>query len=261
MKKGLVDTMLSSEKRRKVLLILNDGPKSVGELVELLGTTRNALLPQIKILIENHLIYKNENSCELTTVGKLLVEEMERFLLAISAFDKNRDFLESHKIDFIPIDLLRKLKWLGQSEIVEVPLADFFDDDKEFYEKAVKSNYWLQITSTIHPSFHNFYAEMTNHIIEVSIIISEQVFEKIRKDYYYELKDLIDLDLISFYLFPGELEFQSFTFADNCINFRLLTKEGNIDNKKMIYCSNQAEEWGKAFFDYYKQISTPIIDI
>lgn len=261
MKKPLVDILLSSEKRKNVLLLLKDGTKDMDFLLESLDTPRTSLLPQMKKLLENHLVEKSDDSYELTTIGEIIVEEMEVFLYTVKAFDDARDYLGTHNIDFIPRILLQKLPWIGTCEIEEAPIVEFYDVDKEFFNIPMKSKYWFHITSTLHPSFHNFYAKMTDYVTDVSVIITEKVFQKMKADYYYELKDLIDLDLISFYIYPDDLEFQSFILADNCINFKLLTKKGYLDNKKIIYCSPEAILWGKQFFEHYKQMSTPLLDV
>ncbi|MDW7733504.1 MAG: hypothetical protein SCH66_13885 [Methanolobus sp.] len=71
MKKQITEVLLASDKRKNVLLLLQEGPLKMETLLESLDTTRSALLPQIKILKENHLISKSQDTYELTTIGKL----------------------------------------------------------------------------------------------------------------------------------------------------------------------------------------------
>ena len=261
MKKPIVEVLLSSEKRKNVLLLLLDGPKEMETLIKSLKTTRTALLPQIKILIESHLISKYGDTYKLTTIGKLIVEEMIVFLGTINMFGENRDYLGTHFIDFIPTDLLTKLLQLSPCNIIDISIGDFFDAEKDFLEKAIISKYWFQITSTLHPMFHDFYVEMIDHGTDVSVIITQEVYEKIKHDYYDDFKELIDTKLISFYVYPKSLDFASFILADQCINFRLFTQEGEYDNKKLLICSPAALEWGKELFEHYRHQSTPIIEI
>jgi predicted transcriptional regulator len=56
MKKPLLDVIFASEKRKNVLLVLQEGPKQMETLLESLGTIRQALLPQIRILEEHYLV-------------------------------------------------------------------------------------------------------------------------------------------------------------------------------------------------------------
>jgi len=261
MKKPIVEVLLSSEKRKNMLLLLLDGPKEMETILKSLNTNRTALLPQIKILIESHLISKYADTYKLTTIGKLIVEEMIVFLRTTNMFGENRDYLGTHFIDFIPTYLIKELSKLGSCNIIDIPMGDFFDVEKDFLEKAVVSKYWLQITSSLHPMFHEFYVEMVNNGTDVSVIITQEIYEKVKHDYYDEFKELIDIKLISLYLYPKSLDFASFILADQCINFRLFTQEGQYDNKKLLICSPLAVEWGKELFEYYRRQSTPIIEI
>ena len=52
MKKALLDVLYASDKRMRVLLLLKEEPKETQELLKFLDTTRQALLPQMKILEE-----------------------------------------------------------------------------------------------------------------------------------------------------------------------------------------------------------------
>jgi predicted transcriptional regulator len=261
LKKPIVEVLLSSEKRKNVLLLLLDGPKEMETILKSLKTNRTALLPQIKILIESHLISKYGDTYKLTTIGKLIVEKTIVFLRTANMFGENSDYLGTHFIDFIPTYLLKKLPQLGSCNIIDISVGDFFDMETEFLEKAVTSKYWLQITSTLHPMFHEFYIEMINQGTDVSVIITPEIYEKVKNDYYDDFKELIDIKLISLYLYPKSLDFASFILADQCINFRLFTQEGEYDNKKLLLCSPNASEWGKELFEYYRQQSTPIIEI
>ena len=261
MKKPIVEVLLSSEKRKNMLLLLLDGPKEMETILKSLNTNRTALLPQIKILIESHLISKYEDTYKLTTIGKLIVEEMIVFLRTANMFGENCDYLGTHFIDFIPTYLIKELPQLGSCNVIDISMGDFFDVEKVFLEKAIMSKYWLQITSSLHPMFHEFYVEMVNNGTDVSVIITQEIYEKVKHDYYDEFKELIDIKLISLYVYPKSLDFASFILADQCINFRLFTQEGKYDNKKLLICSPLALEWGKEVFEYYRRQSTPIIEI
>ena len=260
MKKLIVEVLLSSEKRKNVLLLLQDGPKEMEMLLKSLKTTRTALLPQIRILKESQLISKNDDEYELTTVGKLIVKEMESFLRTANMFGGNDNYLGGHYIDFIPAKLLMKMPEIGSGIVIDIPVGDLYDSDKEFLVKALKSEHWLEITSSLQPTFHDFYSKMADNGTDISVIITPEIYDKIKQRHYDDFKELIDLELISVYLYPTNLEFASFIMSDECINFRLLTKEGVRDNKKIIICGPAVIEWGNELFEYYKQQSTLIID-
>ncbi|TGC07220.1 helix-turn-helix transcriptional regulator [Methanolobus halotolerans] len=261
MKKQITEVLLASDKRKNILLLLQEGPLKMETLFESLDTTRSALLPQIKILRENHLIFKSQDTYELTTIGKLIVEEMVSFLSTAEMFGGNCEYFGTHFIDFIPPLFLKKLSQIGVGEVMEVSAEDFYDVDKEFLGKALESHEWLEITSALHPTFHDFYMEMIDHVTEVSVIITQEVYEKAKQEYYDDFKELIDLDLISIYMYPESPGFTSFIVAGQSIKFRLLTLKGVHDNKSISFSGPGALEWGRELFEYYRRQSVPIIEV
>lgn len=106
-----------SEKRMGVLLLLKDGTKQMEYLLKCLDTTRQALLPQIKILEEHNLLSKSNDSYELTIIGKLIVDDMAPLVDTIKVLDIDIDYWGSHKIDYIPTHLLKRIKELGSFQI------------------------------------------------------------------------------------------------------------------------------------------------
>ena len=261
MKKTIVEMLLASEKRKNVLLFLQDGPKEMEALLKSLNTNRTGLLPQMKMLKEGHLIYQHKDTYELTTIGKLITAEMISFLRAIEMYGGNNDYLGIHNIDFIPAHLLKKLPEIGLCNIIESSMCDMFDPETDFIEKAIRSKYWFQVTSILYPSFHEFYMQMMDNNVDVSMVISPQVYDKFKLDHYDDFKEIIDTKLISLYLYPKNLEFVSFILADECISLKLLTQKNQYDQKKMIICNPATVEWGIELFEYYRKQSTLIIEI
>jgi predicted transcriptional regulator len=76
MRKALIDVLFASDQIKDVLLLLQEEPKETENLLESLKTTRNELLPQIKLLEKHHLISHYEDTYESTAIGKLQVDEM-----------------------------------------------------------------------------------------------------------------------------------------------------------------------------------------
>lgn len=76
----MLDVLFMSEKRKGVLLLLKDGTKETEYLLDCLDTTRQALLPQIRVLQEHCLVSHSKDAYELTAIGKLIVDEMTLLL-------------------------------------------------------------------------------------------------------------------------------------------------------------------------------------
>jgi predicted transcriptional regulator len=106
MKKPLLDVIFASEKRKNALLLLQEGPRQMKALLTSLGTTRQALLPQMRMLEDHYLISHYEDTYELTTIGKLVVDKMAPLVSTLNVLDNDLDYWGTHNIDFIPAHLL-----------------------------------------------------------------------------------------------------------------------------------------------------------
>jgi len=256
--KPLMDLIFASEKRMNLLLILYDGRKEITALTESLDTTRTALLPQMKILNEKHLIRRVDDSYELTTLGKLIVDRMLPLTEMATLLSCEWDYLGTHYLDFIPPDLLRRIDELGECYVVETTLPELFDVNEEMLQKARESKFYYEVTSSIHPHFGKIFSELTAEGVNISLIISRSLHEKLIKDNREEFQAILGNSGITLYVYPGSFEFISFTLADHTILLRLLTQEGYYDNKQIMFAKGNAHQWGEEFFEYYKARSERI---
>ncbi|WP_366931319.1 hypothetical protein [Methanolobus sp.] len=109
MKKLILDVIFKSEKRKNTLIILQEGPTEMENLLKYLETTRQALLPQTKILEDNYLVTHYNDTYELTIIGKLIVNEMIPLLDTIKLLDIDINYWGTRNLNFIPPHLLKIL--------------------------------------------------------------------------------------------------------------------------------------------------------
>jgi predicted transcriptional regulator len=259
--KPLIDIIFASEKRMDILLLLHSGQKEMTTLIESLDTTRQSLLPQLKILNEKHFIRRIDDSYELTTLGRLIVNRMLPLTNIATLLDCEWDFLGTHYLDFIPQTLIERIDELGNCYVVETTLPELFDVNEEMIKKALESKFYYEIISFIHPNFKKVFSDLTGEGVDVSIIISRDLREKLIQDKSEEFQALLGNSSIKIYLYPDNFGFVSFTLANHAILLRLLTQEGNYDNKQIIFANGNAHKWGEEFFEYYVARSERIREI
>jgi predicted transcriptional regulator len=261
MKKPLLDVIFMSEKRKNALLLLYGEAKEMEYLLQSLDTNRQALLPQIRILEEHHLVTHDKDTYELTTIGKLIVDEMIPLLNNVDILDVDIEYWGTHKLDFIPSHLLKKLDELKAYTVVEIPLHEIFEENKQFTEGARKSKAVFTVTSYAFPHFEKTLSELIANNVSISIIISKELFDKLIHEHLNEVQALIKSSNINLYMYTGSFDFLSFSINDYNMLLQLLTKEGNPDNKDVICSSENALQWGKELFEYYLKDSKPITEL
>lgn len=256
--KPLIDLIFASEKRMNALLLLNEGPQEVTTLMEALDTSRQALLPQMKILNERHLVRRTDDSYELTTLGRLVVGRMLPLINMATILNCEWDYLGTHYLDFIPEALLKRIDELGTCYVVETSLSELFNVNQEIIQKARESKFYYSVTSFMYPNFKELFMGLAADDVDIFIVLSKSLFIKLINDNYDDFQTLLAYTNIKFYLYPEDFGFVSFTLANHSILFRMLTLDGNYDAKQIMFAEGNAHKWGEVFFEQYKAKSRSI---
>jgi len=132
-RKILLDVIFASEKRRKVLSLLQDGPKRIEDILESLETTRPVLLPQIRILEEKHLITCCNGICELTPIGELITENMRTLVRITEILDANISYFNTntHIFNSLPVDLRQRIAEPGSCRVSKPDVDEMLSINKE----------------------------------------------------------------------------------------------------------------------------------
>jgi predicted transcriptional regulator len=185
-----------SEKRKQVLLLLQDGAKEMGYLLESLDTTRQALLPQMKILEEHYLIDHYKDTYELTTIGKLFVDQIAPLINAIETFDVDIDYWGTHNIDFIPPHLLKRLRKLKNCKIVNPSITELYSLHKSFHEQKNTESVYI-VTNFLYPEYRTIFNELMESNVTTNYIVSKQLLEKIKTEHHDNFSFFIKTDSLN----------------------------------------------------------------
>lgn len=261
MKKSLLDVIFASEKRKNALLLLQDEAKEMEYLLKSLDTTRQALLPQIRILEEHHLVSHDGDTYDLTTIGKLIIDKIAPLISTVNTFDVDIDYWGTHSLNFIPPHLFKRINELKACTVIEIPLHEIYEENKQFTEGAKKSKSIYTITSHAFPNFKKILTELIANDVSISIIVTKELFENLRHKHINIITESIKSPNIRLYMYPSSLDFLQISINDYNILLELLTKDGNPDNKDVICSSESALQWGKELFEHYLKDSTPITEL
>ncbi|AFV22221.1 hypothetical protein Mpsy_0008 [Methanolobus psychrophilus R15] len=261
MKKPLLHVMFASEKRKEVLLLLQNGPKDMEYLLKSLDTSRQALLPQIRILEDHYLITNERDTCILTHLGKLIVDDIALALKNIDVFSNNIEYWGSHDLHFIPPHLLKRINELESCTSVTVQISEIFDEDETFVEEAKRTKFICTVTSFMFPHFEKLFTEMTELNVNASFIVSDDLYQKLLHEKSEDLQYISQNPNIELYRYPSNFPFTSFTLTDHAVMLRTFTLEGGYDTKRIICSSEDALKWGKELYEYYLKDSILITEI
>jgi predicted transcriptional regulator len=261
MHKSLCDFIFASIKRKQVLLLLQDGAKEMEAILKSLDTTRQALLPQMKVLEEHYLVNHYDDTYELTIIGKLIVEGMAPLVNKIETFDSSIEYFGTHKLNCIPLHLLQMIDELGKCELIKPSLTNIYEYDKYFFETCKESKCVYHITTVLHPDAFEIIADSINSNINVYIIATLEIHNKILEEKKTEHEKIIQSDLVHIFVYPKKIDFQFISFSKSCMMLSLLKTDGEPDINYVMCSSETIFKWGKDLFDFYLKDSIPITEL
>ncbi len=261
MKRSLIDTMFMSEKRKNMLLLLRNGPLSMDEILDILDVSRHAMLPQVKILVENELVIKERDECRLSRIGEVVVEDMVPLLGTLTVLEESFQYWIEHDLSPIPPHLLKRIRELGYCKVVEPDLNDMFELNRELIDKSLDSDFVMGATAFLHPAFPSFVLNLVRKNIDVSIIMTEEAFEKHKVDYKEELEVFLGNNKGKLFIYPENMLFVSLFVTDSFLMMCLFDRNGKYDRKDLVFCSAEAQHWGRELFEYYLSRSRTVLEL
>jgi predicted transcriptional regulator len=260
MKKPLLEVIFASDKRMNVLLLLQDGPQATEVLLNSLNTNRPALLPQIRILEEHHLVNKADDAYELTTIGKLIVNKMTPLIGTSEVFEDDIDYWGTHRLDFIPPHLFERIGELGKCTEVKLTLTESYQLNQETVRTTFMSKAFHVITSFLHPNYPIVFPEMNREGVILYIITTKDVIDTMKTYHREVFEELLKSGSFNLFIYPKKMDLQVVAYNDYHLLLRLLTSEGNIDINHMACSNTEALEWAKELFEHYLIDAIPVTD-
>lgn len=258
MTQSLVDVIFASEKRKNTLLLLQDGPKKMEFFLTSLSTTRQSLLPQIRILEDHYLIRHFRDIYELTDIGKIIVNDMKSLVDKIGVFDTDIDYWGSHKFEFIPSHLLNRIDELEKCEIVSPPITELYSFHQSFILGDKEGSPAYIVTAFLYPNPYSVFTEMLEKNITVYYIVSQELLDKIRNKYSKEFAELIKDNSFKMYVYNKKMNFLFFTFNEAHLLISMLQQNGEFDSKFVLGTNTKALDWAKDLFECYLKDSTQV---
>ncbi|MDY9926589.1 winged helix-turn-helix domain-containing protein [Methanosarcina sp.] len=257
-KSTLIDLLLRSDKRRKILLFLKDGSKNIEEIMELLDSSCTAVLPQIKKLTEKGLIEQENKNYKLSTIGLIITEKMAPLIGAFEVFEDNLDYWAQKDLTGIPSFLRLKLGKLSQYKVIEPQLNRMFEPSEEFVNNLKQSTEIMYFSSFFQPSCSGFDPNFLKKKTDSTFIFTKDLFERVFSPHLEETEDLLLPKNSNLYIYDDTSSVVSLTVTERFMGLLLLNKKGKLDRNLLISSESEAIEWGKELFMYYRGLSRKV---
>ena len=184
MNSSLLELIFLSQKRTTILLFLKDNPKTIAEIREFLHLSSVAVLPQLKILRENSLVIKKGDVYSLSLLGIAIAGRLQPMVDLIKILGNQYNYWANHAIECIPDPFLKRIGDLSDCTFSEHPSnTHLYEIHKEFVENFKKTKKLSGIVSIFHPSHLSLFFNFVKMGRDISIIITPQIYERMKKDF------------------------------------------------------------------------------
>ncbi|WP_209679730.1 helix-turn-helix transcriptional regulator [Methanohalophilus levihalophilus] len=255
----MIDTIFLSEKRENFLLMLLEGEADMEKIREDLDVTSSSMLPQIKKLREEGLVNKDDNGVySLTTIGRLIVNNMVDLSLLFRVFDKNLPYWYNRDLSSIPAHLLDRIGELGDISFIEPDLDHMYELQETFVESLQASSQIKAVVPFFHPMQIDLYADLAESGNSIDLLLTESVYSRIRDEYTEKFSILNSSDNVSIAICQDCINPVSMNVGNNFAYISLLNSSGRYDHRDVCSYDKNAIIWATELFDYYfavKEIS------
>ncbi len=254
---GLLSILTFSEKRKDILFLLQENPRTLSDIKDYFDVRSPEILPRLKEMETANLIIRQEGMYRLTSLGKVSAIYYKPFLDTLTAIEANEDFWRDHDLVAIPEILLNRIQELKECMVVRDEHEHIYDTHKAFMENVLSSTRFVGFSSIFLPSHPPMFLELARKGIPISIIVTPNVFFKIKSEYSAEIEEFLKYKHTSFHVYDNAKI--AFVVTDRFLSLSLFFKNGTFDPRNdLIGFDSASIKWGEDLFKHYKENSIEI---
>ncbi len=255
----LSETIWFSEKRKELMFLLLEGPKTSEEIETKMGIAWRSMMLPVKELKEMDLLVHDNGRYMLSSIGRLVTENAKPVSDIIDVLDKNTDYWASRNLKLIPRRLRRRLGELGNFSLIEPELKDMFELPEKYVSSISRSTHILSVLSFFHPSYLSLFSEMASKGVETSLLLTESVWQRIKEDFQEQKDQLENIDNAHVFVYQDGSVPPAIVVSDYFLLLSIFNKEDKYDHRDILSFDAGALQWGKELFLHYVENSMKVI--
>lgn len=251
MQAELIDIVFRSQKRRDLLLLLGEEPRTMEEIKILLDVSPTAILPQIKRLTDSNLVIQKNGSYELTDMGEQVFKKVRSLVDVLTLVEKDNYWIE-HDLGGIPQYLLDRIGDIKDCNLVKADPSQIFEPNTELLNFFSSSRYLMVFSSFYRPEFLPLYSKLARLEAEVSLIFTESVLEKFLHNYERKIRKFATMENTELSVCKDGVKIAELIVSDLGMMISLFDSQGRFYHEYMYCSESQAICWARELFDFYK---------
>ena len=251
MDKDLIDLLFMSQKRRDLLLLLKNGGRKIEDIVSTLHVTPTGMLPQIKKLKEENLIFQENKEYKLTPLAEILVEKMEPLVNTLEVIEENLHYWQERDISSIPHSFLERLNELKSCSLIKPDQDNIFEPPRVFVEKMLNSQKILSFSSIFHPIFPEIFRKKGPDI-EITLVVTQKIYERLKNDFEKELEFYLTGEKMKLFVCVDEIKIAMIIKTECFMSVDFLTSKGVFDQETIMSTEPAPMKWTEDLILHFK---------
>ncbi len=240
----------ASDVRTKIIIVLNNGLKNLGDLKEETNLNSSTILHGMNQLEEKNLILKQSGGYSLSQTGKIVALNIISLIKASTSLGELEKIFLKHEIEAIPEYLLENIGSLKNAIVVESTPTDVMKPHAVHAELLSKAKEIKYISSVLLPQKIEMFEDLLENS-SLQLMVTPEILDK-----WIEIKGRENLKKAleekDFKLWKIDNARMSFTVSDKFIALGLFSTDGIYDlHKYLIGEDDEAIKWGNCLFEYY----------
>jgi predicted transcriptional regulator len=261
MRSSLITILLSSEKRTNLLLLLNEKSRTIEEINQELDTNSVAILPQLKRLKENGLVFQEEKIYSLSLLGKIIVRKMQPLVNAFRLLEDNYDYWSGIRPGGIPVSFFKRMERLD----VHTPgryhgdtASSLYQEIEEAFSNSKQISFIISYPNQRYPGICASHAQKG---MKVSVILTQRVAESFLTNFKKELDTLVFLENSDVYILDKITNPPTIAVTDTMVLacFSSGKNDFNEEKNSMVSFGADAKQWGLELFEYFRALAKPFV--
>ena len=179
---------------------------------------------------------------------------MEPLLNTVRVFEENYEYWINHDFTAIPEHLLNRIDELGNYFMLDAYLNRLFEIPEDFKKNLLESKHIKIFLSYFNPLHIEIYRELARKEAEICLVLTEPVFNRMKKDYYDDLKFLMESKNTEIYICHKNITLKNVVTERFC-SLVLFDNKGKYDHQRLMSFDESALKWCEELFLYYKEMS------
>ncbi len=252
---NLIDIAVLSERRRDMLLLIEEKPRSFEEIKDLLDLSSASIRIHLKKLVNSRLLVEEKGKYEISEMAAPMIKNLKELLSSLTFFEKNIDYWTSHSLVPIPTFLRKRLGELGNLEFIERDNAHMFEIPGIILENIRKSKEVFIFFSCLHPGISNIYTELSERELEISLCVTGPIIERLFRDSPIETRKLLEVENSKLFYCPRIVNLPVLVVTDRFMAIELFRNGGSLSNQVIVNSDKEALKWGKELYNYFEGCS------